>query len=381
VLRCALLKQYRQLSYEELAFHLEDSASFRAFARLPFGCNPKKSVLHRTIGRLRAETFEAINRTLLASAAKAKLEDGKLVRIDSTVTAAAIHPPSDSSLLHDAVRVTVRLSKAARRIGARLPRHTRDHRRAAKARLRVIEYTRSREKRRAAYRDLVKITRASLRYLEEAASALAGLATAAAERWRAEAADMRPLIERAIEQTERRVFRGEAVPAADKVVSLFEPHADIIIKGGRDVAYGHKLNLTTGKSGLILDLVVEDGNPADSERLVPMLERHIAIYGKPPRRRRPMAAMPVATISPPPRRSASATWRSTKSAGSPSRTWSRAAGSTAGSGTSAPASRRGSPASSAASAWRAALGGDSPTSRPTSGPPPSPTISPCSSAS
>ena len=34
VLRCALLKQQRQLSYEELAFHLEDSASFRAFARL-----------------------------------------------------------------------------------------------------------------------------------------------------------------------------------------------------------------------------------------------------------------------------------------------------------------------------------------------------------
>ena len=35
VLRCGLLKQHRQLSYEELAFHLEDSASFRAFARLP----------------------------------------------------------------------------------------------------------------------------------------------------------------------------------------------------------------------------------------------------------------------------------------------------------------------------------------------------------
>ena len=32
-LRCGLLKQHRQLSYEELAFHLEDSASFRAFAR------------------------------------------------------------------------------------------------------------------------------------------------------------------------------------------------------------------------------------------------------------------------------------------------------------------------------------------------------------
>src|ERR1700732_4558990 len=42
VLRCALLKAKRQLSYEELAFHLEDSASFRAFARLPLAWSPKK---------------------------------------------------------------------------------------------------------------------------------------------------------------------------------------------------------------------------------------------------------------------------------------------------------------------------------------------------
>ena len=65
-------------------------------------------------------------------------------------------------------------------------------------------------------------------------------------------------------------------------MSLFEPHADIIRKG-REVAYGHKLNLTTGQSGLILDLVIEAGNPADSERLLPMLERHRALYGQPPR--------------------------------------------------------------------------------------------------
>jgi IS5 family transposase len=46
VLRCAVLKQHRQLSYQELAFHLEDSASFRAFARLPHAWTPQKSVLH-----------------------------------------------------------------------------------------------------------------------------------------------------------------------------------------------------------------------------------------------------------------------------------------------------------------------------------------------
>ena len=48
VLRCALLKQHRQLSYEELAFHLEDSASFRAFARLSISWTPQKSVLQKT---------------------------------------------------------------------------------------------------------------------------------------------------------------------------------------------------------------------------------------------------------------------------------------------------------------------------------------------
>ena len=41
-LRCGLLKQHRQLSYEELAFHLEDSASFRAFARLPWSWTPQE---------------------------------------------------------------------------------------------------------------------------------------------------------------------------------------------------------------------------------------------------------------------------------------------------------------------------------------------------
>jgi IS5 family transposase len=87
-----------------------------------------------------------------------------------------------------------------------------------------------------------------------------------AELWRFEVSHYPPLIERIIDQSERRVLRGEAVPAGEKLVSLFEPHADIIVKGGRDVQYGHKLNLTTGKSGLILDVVIETGNPADAAR-------------------------------------------------------------------------------------------------------------------
>jgi IS5 family transposase len=94
VLRCALLKQQRQLSYQELAFHVEGSASVRAFARLPLRWSPKKSVLHQTIAAIRAATWEAINQALLASDKQDRLESGATVRLDSTVTAALMPSPA-----------------------------------------------------------------------------------------------------------------------------------------------------------------------------------------------------------------------------------------------------------------------------------------------
>ena len=283
VLRCALLKQHRQLSYEELAFHLEDSASFRAFARLPCAWSPRKSVLHKTIGAIRAETWEAINRILLASARQEKIEDGSVVRLDSTVTGALMHEPSDSSLLWDAVRVMVRLLKRAQAWMGEVARVWRDHSRAAKKRWQAITFTRGRPKRVPLCRDLIRIARTTLAYLRGAAAWLRGSTNPAVALWQAKVRHYEPLVERVIAQSERRVLCGEAVPAQDKLVSLFESHADIVVKGKRDVRYGHKLNLTTGRSGLILDLVIEAGNPADSDRLMPMLERHIATYGEAPR--------------------------------------------------------------------------------------------------
>jgi IS5 family transposase len=283
VLRCALLKQYRQLSYQELAFHLEDSASFRAFARLPLSWSPQKSVLQRTISAVRSETWEQINRVLLSSARQAKLEDGAVVRLDSTVTAALMHEPSDSSLLWDAVRVMVRLLKRANALvgGSGSPWH--DHCRAAKKRARNIQFTRGRPNRVQLYRELIAIARATLAYLEQASERLAVTSTPAIAVWQIQVRHHRPLIERIISQSQRRVLSGEPVPAGEKLVSLFEPHADIIVKGSRNTEYGHKLNLTAGKSGMILDLVIEAGNPADSDRLLPMLERHIDLYGQAPR--------------------------------------------------------------------------------------------------
>lgn len=282
VLRCALLKQYRQLSYEELAFHLEDSASFRAFARLPLSWSPKKSVLHKTISALSAASWEAINRAVVSSARQEKLESGTMIRIDSTVTQALMHQPTDSSLLWDAVRVMVRLLKQAGALPGAPPVIWRNHRRLAKKRALAIQYSRGKAERAKLYRDLIAATRATMTALQHVVRRLAACVLIEVELWRGEVRHYLPLIERVIAQTERRVFAGEAVPAGEKLVSLFETHADIIVKGGRDVHYGHKLNLTTGRSGLILDVVVEAGNPADAERFLPMLERHIARHGTPP---------------------------------------------------------------------------------------------------
>jgi IS5 family transposase len=282
-LRCALLKQYRQLSYEELAFHLEDSASFRAFARLPLAWTPKKSVLHKTISAISAASWEAINRTVVSRARQAKLEDGATVRIDSTVTKALMHAPTDSSLLWDAVRVMVRLLKRASDLPGAPAIVWRNHRRLAKKRAVAIQYSRGPEQKAKLYRELIAATRATMTALRNAAQRLATCLAIEAELWRGEVGHYLPLIERIIAQAERRILNGEAVPAGEKLVSLFETHTDIIVKGGRDVHYGHKLNLSTGRSGLILDVVVEAGNPADAERFLPMIERHIALHGAPPR--------------------------------------------------------------------------------------------------
>ena len=158
VLRCALLKQYRQLSYQELAFHLSDSASFQAFARLPGHLFPKKSVLQNTISRIQAGSWERINHFLLVDAKHEQVELGKKVRIDSTVTETDIHAPTDSSLLWDGVRVMVRLLEAAQSMSGTAEIEFCNHRRRAKKRARAIIYTRGKDKKAALYRDLIKVT-------------------------------------------------------------------------------------------------------------------------------------------------------------------------------------------------------------------------------
>jgi IS5 family transposase len=289
VLRCVALKQYRNLSYEELAFHLEDSKSFRAFARMEMGQYPSSSSLQENIKPLSEETWEAIHLCLMQYALEAGIESGCKVRIDSTVVESNIHDPSDSTLLWDGIRVITRWLEEGHALAPRPDYRYCDHCRVVKKRLMVILNAKKEEDRISAYRDMTHYAGKVVGYAKEAipalqtykADGLGDMMTAmhlATQLKRAVG-----LLEKVINQTERRVFRKEKVPVVDKVVSFFEDHTDIIVKKRRDTQFGHKIFLTGGKSNLILDCLIAKGNPADSDQYIPMLERHKEKFSKMPR--------------------------------------------------------------------------------------------------
>ena len=288
VLRCGILKQYRDLTYEELAFHLEDSQSFRAFARLEMGQYPVGSTLQENIKALKEETWEGINRLVIGYAEEEELEEGRKIRLDSTGVESNIHYPTDATLLQDAIRVVTRLLMDGYQLVPRPAYRFSDHNRVVKRRVLKIKNAKSPKERQSAYKNLLQIAG------EVRGNGLAAIVALVAYDGEGEQIIFirnliqeleraLGLLDRIIDQTRRRVIYGEKVPASEKVVSFFEDHTDIIEKGQREIIYGHKVFLTGGKSGLILDCLIVSGNPADTDLFIPMLERQEGLYGKPPR--------------------------------------------------------------------------------------------------
>ena len=285
VLRMLLARQLNGWTYAELAFHLADSVSYRTFCRVGgFGPAPSKSALAANLRRVRPQTLATLNALLVTSAAARMVETGRIVRIDSTVVPVAIHPPTDSSILLDGVRVLLRLLRQAEHLAG----FTAYHRHLKRAKRRALEIQhlapQATGRRRAAYRDLLALTQATADYASCALAHLAGLPpTRALRHLDHKLSEMLPRVQQAIAQATRRVLHGESVPAPEKLVSLFEAHADVLVKDRRETYYGHKIFLTGGASGLILDCAIPKGNPADSTWTVPMLRRQGTLFGRPPR--------------------------------------------------------------------------------------------------
>jgi len=281
VVRAGIVKQIFQFSYKDLAFHLIDSDSLKRFCFIGIADKGfKKSVLCKNIKRISPETWEAINRCLVHYAKDEDIEKGREVRIDCTVVESNIHAPSDSTLLWDSVRVLTRLLKKAKEFYPRSGIIYKNHTRRAKRRMLNIQYAKNKEQRKSHYLDLLKVAHKTLKYARNAIDKLQYSSDVTAMLIVCDFKQTISLALRVIDQTEKRVLQGLTVPASEKVVSIFEPHTDIIIKDRRDIFYGHKICLTGGRSNLITDCTVEEGNPADTELVEQMLNRQNEIYGR-----------------------------------------------------------------------------------------------------
>lgn len=286
VIRAAIVKQMEEYSYEELAFHLVDSVSYRSFCRIGFADKGfQKSALCANIKAISPETLEAINRIIVAYGQAKKIERGKQSRIDCTVVSSNIHEPTDSSLLWDSVRVLTRMLGKSKDQFNDLNIYYTDHTRRAKRRMLGVMNAKNNKVRKQQYQDLLKVTHKAFSYAQNAISLLEdpalvspGLFDSAQDKAE-EFKEILLLTEKVIDQTTRRVINGESVPASEKIVSIFEPHTDIIKKDRRETFYGHKICLSGGSSNLITDCIILDGNPADTDLTCQMLERHKDIYG------------------------------------------------------------------------------------------------------
>jgi len=279
VLRAVVVKQMNGYSYEELSFHLADSISYRAFCRIGV-CEeaPSRSTLQANISRVSVETLECLNHAILGMAKEEGIEDGSVVRGDCTTVETNIHAPTDSGLLWDVERVLLRLMRKGVEYGVTYT----NHQRRAKRRRHDIRNAKRREDREGLYGDLVKVVEATLGEAEQAISTLGIRDEDEAKQLARGLRHYVGLGRRVVDQTRRRVFEGESVPSSEKVVSIFEDHTDILVKGSRETEYGHKVWLTSGESSMILDCKVTEGNPADSTLTGEIMKRHLELYGEVP---------------------------------------------------------------------------------------------------
>lgn len=289
IVRILIVKQMAKLSYKKLEYALVDSNSYMAFCRIKIGQKIKSSTLQANIKLISPESLETLNRAMVEVAKREGIESGKKLRTDTTNVETNIHEPTDSSLLGDVNRVLNQLMiTACDNFSVRFCSHAR----RAKKRAYEIQVGKKDPPRIDLYMDLMKVTnltfeeamRVSIELTQLAKSGTLGLL----EEVKAEAIvgqikHFSELGQRVMDQTRQRVIEQKKVPSKDKLVSIFETHTDILVKGKRKVEYGHKICISTGMSGLITDLQILDGNPNDATLTQDTVKRHIEIFGKAPR--------------------------------------------------------------------------------------------------
>jgi IS5 family transposase len=293
-----VVKHLYHWSYEQTEGFVADSITLRQFCRVYWNSVPDDTTLIKWANLIRPETLQRLLGHVVRMACRLKVTRGRKLRTDGTVVESNIHHPTDSSLLADGVRVLSRTLHRARsviesragEVGQLAKEVFRNRVRSARNTVREVGRATRRgaketsQRCQQAYRKLVRITAASVKQAQQVVDVLQQVATKEAKRLQQQVEHFVPLVEQVIDQTVRRVFDGEKVPAAEKVVSLFEPHTDIIRRGKKDkpVEFGHKVWVDEVEGGIVSDYRILEGNPQDERQWVPSLERHRELFARPP---------------------------------------------------------------------------------------------------
>lgn len=266
----------------------------RLFCRIYWEAVPDYSTVDKWALTLRPETLHAFNERVTALAKQLKVTRGRKLRTDGTVVETNIHYPTDSSLLADGVRILSRRLKQAQAVMGETVESSkqcfRDRSRSAKQQAqRIANAVRRRSaaaqaEMKTAYQRLVTVTRATVRQAQTVVTTLKAETSQTAQRLVAHLETTLPHVEQTIDQTVRRVFQDEVVPATEKLVSLFEAHTDIIRrkKPGKETEFGHKVWFDKVDGGIVTRWQVLAGNPDEAEQWVPAIDYHIAHFGHPP---------------------------------------------------------------------------------------------------
>lgn len=294
ILRLLLVRRLYGWSYAEVERYVSDSLVLRQFCRIYLQAVPDDTTLIRWAGRVSPETVAALNDRVVALARAARVTRGRRLRIDGTVVETAIRHPTDSKTLGDGVRVIGRLLRRARRVLGDAPdlppqvfrTRTRSVRRLAQQLHRVARRKgeQAAEDLRGAYAKLVDIARASRRQGARVATALRARTEARGRRLADRLDQILPLVDRVVAQAERRVLRGEAVPATDKLLSLFEPHTQAIRrhKPGKLTEFGRKVLLDETEGGIVSHYAVLDSVGLEHPHFIASLDAHQARFGRAP---------------------------------------------------------------------------------------------------
>ena len=294
ILRMLVVKRLYGTSYEETERQVSDSLRLRQFCRVYLNAVPDDTTLIRWAKLIQPKTLEKFNQRIVQLAIERKVTRGRKMRTDGTVVESNIHPPSDGRLLADSVRVLARslargqtILKAAKQ---KVLSEFEDFTQTAKGLARKIGET-LRSKKEAAqqagrqqYERLLGMTEQTIDWAVQTQRQLQKQSQQKAKRLAETLNTFIPRARRVIQQTTRRILQGEQVPAAEKIVSLFEEHTDIIRRGkeAKPVEYGHKLWLNEVEGGIVSHYRVLDGNPSDEKQWTPSLKAHIQTFQHPP---------------------------------------------------------------------------------------------------